>query len=181
MRKLKASFFISVDGVVAEPQEWHFDWFDDEMGAAVGAGFEGVDAMLFGRINFEQWAAHWPNHRDDPFGEVINTMKKYVLTDTLTSVEWENSEIIPGGTAAATIAQLKAGPGGDIAMSGSPTTVRWLLHMGLLDELNLMVHPLTVGGGKLRLFEGDEPGAKLKLLDGQVFGSGVLNLTYAPA
>ena len=83
----------------------------------------------------------------------LNATKKYVVS--VTSAEWENSEIL-SGDAASKVAELKAQDGGDIAMSGSATTVRWLLREGLLDELNLLVHPIVVGGGMARLFPADE-------------------------
>jgi dihydrofolate reductase len=181
MRQIKSNFFISLDGVVEAPDQWHFPYFDDEMGAAVGAGFATTDAMLMGRVLYDEWAAYWPEHADEPFGDVINGMKKYVVSNTLQSADWENTELIRGADAAQRLAELKAQDGGDIAMSGSATTVRWLLREGLLDELNLLVHPIVVGDGMARLFGGDEPRTPLKLLESATFGSGVLNLSYGPA
>jgi dihydrofolate reductase len=181
VRKLKSYFFISLDGVVEAPDQWHFPYFDDQMGAAVGAGFEGVDAMLMGRRHYEESAAYWPQHADEPFGDVINPIKKYVLSNGLTEATWENSELIPGKRAVERVTEIKGADGGDIAMSGSATTVRWLLREGLLDELNLLVHPIVVGGGMARLFEADEPPVPLQLLGSQTLESGVLNLSYGPA
>ena len=113
---------------------------------------------LSGRVLYEQWAAYWPEHADEPFGEVMNGMKKYVLSSSLSSADWQNSEINSGDM----VREIKAQDGGDISMSGSTTTVRWLLREGLLDELNLLVHPLA-------------------LLKAETFKSGVLNLSYGPA
>jgi dihydrofolate reductase len=79
------------------------------------------------------------------------------------------------------LSDLKNGDGGDIAMSGSATTVRWLLREDLLDELNLLVHPIAVGDGLARLFPPDEPTIPLELLRSETFKSGVLNLSYGPA
>ena len=180
MRKIKSYFFVSLDGVVESPDKWHFPYFDEEMGAAVGAGFDGADAMLMGRVLYEEWAAYWPEHADEPFGDVMNGTKKYVLSSTLSSAEWNNTEIVAGDVAAK-LAEIKAGEGGDIAMSGSATTVRWLLRNGLLDELNLLVHPVVVGDGLARLFPADEPAVPLELRSSETFKSGVLNLSYAPA
>jgi len=179
MRKIKSNFFISLDGVVESPDKWHFPYFDDEMGAAVGAGFATTDAMLMGRVLYDEWAAYWPEHADEPFGDVINSMKKYVVSDSLQAAEWENSEIISGDVAQK-LTDIKAQDGGDIAMSGSPTTVRWLLREGLLDELNLLVHPIVVGAGLARLFATDEPSIPLELLSAETFKTGVLNLSYGP-
>ena len=180
MRKIKSNFFISLDGVVEAPDKWHFPYFDDEMGAAVGAGFATADAMLMGRVLYEEWAEYWPEHADEPFGDVMNAMKKYVVSNRLQAADWQNSEIISGDVAQK-LTDIKARDGGDIAMSGSPTTVRWLLHEGLLDELNLLVHPLVVGDGLARLFPPDEPSIRLELLKADTFKSGVLNLSYGPA
>jgi dihydrofolate reductase len=181
VRAIKSSFFISLDGVVESPDQWHFPYFDDEMGAAVGRAFEGNDAMLMGRVLYEEWAGYWPAHADEPFGDVINPIKKYVLSNTLTSADWENSEIIRGDGAADTLRELKALDGGNIGMSGSPTTVRWLLREGLLDELDLLVHPIAVGKGMARLFPEDQPSVPLELLSSETFETGVLHLRYAPA
>ena len=181
MRKIKSNFFISLDGVVESPDKWHFPYWSDEMGNAVGAGFATADAMLIGRVLYEEWAGYWPQHADEPFGDVINPMKKYVLSNTLTSADWQNTELIRGDDAVRRLGEIKAMDGGDIAMSGSPTTVRWLLRQGLLDELNLLMHPVVVGGGLARLFPPDEPTARLELQSAQPFESGVLNLSYRPA
>ncbi|MDP2712723.1 MAG: dihydrofolate reductase family protein [Solirubrobacteraceae bacterium] len=179
MRKITSSFFISLDGVVESPDQWHFPYFDDEMGAAVAAGFATTDAVLMGRVLYDEWAAYWPEHADEPFGDVLNSIKKYVVSDSLQTAQWENSEII-GGDVARKLTDLKARDGGDISMSGCATTVRWLLREGLLDELNLLVHPIAVGAGLARLFAPDEPTIPLELLRAETFGSGVLNLSYAP-
>jgi dihydrofolate reductase len=175
-----SNFFISLDGVVEAPDKWHFPYFDDEMGAAVGAGFATTDAMLMGRVLYEEWAAYWPEHADEPFGEVMNGMKKDVVSNSLDAAEWRNSEIVSGDIAQK-LREIKARDGGDISMSGSATTVRWLLREGLLDELNLLVHPIAVGDGLARLFLPDEPSLPLELLSAQTFNSGVLNLSYGPA
>jgi dihydrofolate reductase len=180
VRKIKSYFFISLDGVVESPDKWHFPYFDDEMGAAVGAGFAGADAMLMGRVLYNEWAAYWPEHGDDPFGAVMNSMKKYVVSNSLQSADWQNTELVSGDVARR-LADLKAQDGGDITMSGSATTVRWLLREGLLDELNLLVHPILVGEGMARFFLPDDPTIRLELRSAQPFKSGVLNLSYARA
>ena len=178
MRKIKSYFFISLDGVVESPDQWHFPYFDDEMGEAVGAGFATADALMMGRVLYDEWAAYWPEHATEPFGDVMNSMKKYVVSHSLRSAEWHNSEIVSGDVAKR-VNDIKAQDGGDITMSGSGTTVRWLLRQGILDELNLLVHPLVVGGDMARLFPPDEARIPLKLVSSQSFGSGVLNLSYA--
>ena len=180
MRRIKSYFFISLDGVVESPDKWHFPYFDDEMGDAVGAGFAGADALLMGRVLYDEWASYWPEQADQPFADVMNSIKKYVVSSSLQTADWQNSEIVSGDVAGK-LSDIKAEDGGDINMSGSATTARWLLREGLLDELNLLVHPIVVGDGMARLFPPDEPRVPLELLSAQTFKSGVLNLSYAPA
>jgi dihydrofolate reductase len=180
MRKIKSYFFISLDGVVESPDKWHFRYFDDDMGDAVGAGFASADALLMGRVLYDEWAAYWPEHGDEPFGDVMNSIKKYVVSNSLQAAEWQNSEIISGDMAQK-VQDIKANDGGDITMSGSATTARWLLREGLLDELNLLVHPIMVGEGMARLFPPNEPSIPLELRSAQTFKSGVLNLSYGRA
>jgi hypothetical protein len=85
---------------------------------------------------------HWPEHLDQPFGDVMNSIKKCVVFNSLQAAEWRNSEIISGDVAHK-LTDIKAQDGRDITVSGSATTVRWLLREGLLDELNLLVHPIS--------------------------------------
>ena len=138
------------------------------MGAAVGAGFASADALLMGRVLYTEWAAYWPEHADEPFGGVMNSIKKYVLSNSLQAAEWNNSELIRGDVARK-LTEIKSQDGGDIAMSGSATTVRWLLRAGLLDELHLLVHPVVVGDGLARLFPPDEPSMRLQLRSAHTF------------
>ena len=180
MRKIKSYFFISLDGVVEAPDKWHFPYFNDQMGSAIGAGAEGVGAYLMGRVLYEEWAAYWPEHADEPFGNILNATSKYVVSNTLTKAEWQNSEILSGDVASR-LAELKAEDGGDLVMSGSATTAGWLLREGLLDELHLFLHPIVVGEGMARLFPADGPKAPLELLSSEMFDTGVVYLAYAPA
>jgi dihydrofolate reductase len=180
MRKIKSYFFISLDGVVESPDKWHFSYFDDEMGEVVGAGFATADAMLMGRVLYDEWAAYWPEHADEPFGDVMNSMKKYVVSNSMQDAQWQNSEIVSGDVAQK-LTDIKSQDGGDITISGSGTTARWLLREGLLDELHLLVHPIVVGDGMARLFPSDEAKIPLQLLNAKTLASGVLDLTYAGA
>jgi dihydrofolate reductase len=123
---------------------------------------------------------HTGPNADQPFGDVMNSIKKYVVTGSLQAADWQNSEIISGDVAQK-LTDIKAQDGGDITMSGSATTVRWLLRAGLLDELNLLVHPIVVGDGLARLFPPDHPRTPLDLVSAQTFKTGVLNLSHAPA
>ena len=182
MRKVVASEFVSLDGVVESPEKWHFPYFNDQMGDAIGAAMASSDAMLMGRVLYEEWAAFWPNQDPDenPVAARMNGVRKYVVSTTLEEpLEWQNSTLI-GDNVAEEISRLKEQPGKDISISGSPTLVRSLLEEDLLDELRLMVHPIVVGSGK-RLFEDGGDQKALQLVDSKIFSTGVVYLSYQPA
>jgi dihydrofolate reductase len=177
MGKIVANFFISLDGVVESPHEWHFAYFNDEMGNAIGSGMASTDAVLMGRVLYSEWSEYWPGKTDD-FGPFINSIPKYVISDSLTEATWENTRIIPGSGAVDAVGKLKESVDREIMMSGCATTVRWLLANGLLDELRLLVHPIAVGRGQRLFTEVRQP---LTLLSSETFSTGVLSLVYAPA
>ena len=181
MRKLISWLFISLDGVVEAPNVWQFDVFDDDMIAAVTSVTTAEDAMLMGRISYQEWAAYWPTSTDEPYASHINGTPKYVVSTTLEDVEWgkwEKPTLIKDDLAAE-INKLKQQSGGNISVGGSPTLVRSLIRENLLDELTLMIHPVIVGKGK-RLFREDVPLQRLKLIDSKVTGTGVVIVTYQP-
>jgi dihydrofolate reductase len=183
MGKVVAAEFVSLDGVMESPDKWHFPYFDEEMGQAVEEGFAASDAMLMGRVNYEEWAAYWPQQdpEENPITATMNGRRKYVVSTTLEEpLEWSNSTLIKGNEFAEEIRNLKKQEGKDIVISGSGTLVRSLLRDGLLDELKLMIHPIVVGSGK-RLFEEGEGQTKLELVAARTFSTGVLYLTYRPA
>jgi dihydrofolate reductase len=184
MRKLTADLFISLDGVVEAPDQWHFPYFNDEMGVAVTAGLGSVDTILFGRKTYDSFAGAWPGREaageeDAVFAKFLGDTRKIVASNQRLEFTWRNSEQLEGDLVEYVTA-LKNEPGGTIGMSGSVSVVRQLLAAGLVDELHLLVHPIAVRKG-MRLFdEGDQP-IPLKLLSSQTFKTGVLNLVYAPA
>ncbi|MFB9200090.1 dihydrofolate reductase family protein [Nonomuraea spiralis] len=178
MRKITAGLFISLDGVVEAPDAWHFPYFNDEMGQSVGEQMEAADAMLLGRHTYEEFAAHWP-HQDpekEPLADAMNLATKYVVSTTLTAPAWQNTELVT----LAGLAELKQRPGRNISVVGSGTLVVSLLREGLLDELNLLVHPIVVGSGK-RLFDDVGTQIPLTLTTSTTFSTGVLNLIYTRA
>jgi len=182
VRKVVAAEFVSLDGVMESPDKWHFPYFNDEMGQAIGEGFAASDAMLMGRVLYEEWAAFWPQQdpEENPVAAQMNGLQKYVVSTTLEEpLEWNNTSLIRENVAEE-ISRLKHQPGKDIVISGSGALVRSLLEYGLLDELKLMVHPVIVGSGK-RLFEEGERQTALELVDSKTFATGVLYLTYRPA
>src|SRR5512134_2111992 len=96
MRKVVASLFLSLDGVMESPERWHFPYFDDAMGAAIGEAMSSSDAFLLGRRTYEEWAAYWPGESPDenPMAALINGMPKHVASRTLDDVTWENATLL---------------------------------------------------------------------------------------
>ena len=180
MRKIVAGLFVSLDGVIEAPEQWHFPYFNDEMGAAVAAQMAAADTMLLGRRTYQEFAAYWQHQGSDvPGADQMNNTPKLVVSTTLDRVEWQNSTLIKGNVVEE-LTRLKQQPGKNIGITGSATLVRSLLRDKLLDELQLLVHPIVVGSGK-RLFEDMGERVALKLVAAQTFSTGVLALTYEPA
>lgn len=177
-RKIIASEFVSLDGVMEAPDEWHLPYFNDEMGEAVGAGMAEADAMLMGRVTYEEWADFFPSQSGED-ADYMNNIPKFVVSTTLDEVEWQNSTLV-NENVTEEITKLKQQPGGALSISGSGTLVRSLLRTGLLDELRLMVHPIVVGNGK-RLFDESDEQTALELVDSKTFDTGVVYSTYRPA
>jgi dihydrofolate reductase len=193
--RIVVSEFMSLDGVVQAPGGpdedtdggfahggWSMPFFDPEvMGAAIGSRFASVEALLFGRRTFMVMADAWPDRAGDPFADQMNAIEKYVVTDTLGAedITWPNSNVIPGAGAMDAIRALKAKEGGDLSVMGSATLARALIQEGLVDELNLMIEPVVLGGGK-RIFTDDGVGRAFTLVDSQVASTGVLVCTYHP-
>jgi dihydrofolate reductase len=178
MRKIAAGLFTSLDGVVEAPEKWTGPYFNDQVGQAVGTLMASNDALLLGRTTYEGFAAAFGG-QSGGMADQMNGTQKFVVSSTLTSADWQNSMLISGDVAAE-ISELKQQPGRNIGISGSVTLVGWLLRHGLLDQLDLLVFPLVVGGGK-RLFS--EPGGQvpLTLTGSETFSTGVVHLSYEPA
>ena len=182
MGRIVSNFFISLDGVVERPDQWHFPYFDDAMGQVVGAGMASTRAFLMGHNLYNEWSEYWPEQGEEvPFSAFINGLPKYVLSHDDFTAEWNNTTVITGpddASVAAQVRALKDQVDGDLGMSGCATTVRWLIGQGLLDELALLVHPIAVATGQ-RLFEGTGT-VPLRLLSCDTLPTGVLHLRYAP-
>ncbi len=184
MATISASLFSALDGVV-DPAvgNWHFPYYNDEMGAAVTETHEG-DVMLFGRVTYDSFAGAWPEREaaggpDAPFAKRLGDMRKIVASRSPLTFTWRNSEQLEGDLVDA-VAALKRDPSIErIVISGSVSVVRALLDAGLLDELHLFVHPATAGSG-LRLFDDPAPARHLELLSSAAFATGVVHLVYGP-
>jgi dihydrofolate reductase len=184
MRKITAGLFISLDGVVEAPDQWHFPYFNEEMAAAVAATLGAADTVLFGRKTYDSFAGAWPEREaageeDADFAKTLGDARKIVVSNQKLEINWRNSEQLEGDLVEAVTA-LKSEPGGNIALSGSVSVVRQLLAAGLLDELHLLVHPIAVRKG-MRLFDEGETPIPLRLISSDTFKTGVVNLVYVPA
>src|SRR5215211_1046468 len=123
MRKVVSWLFISLDGVVEAPNEWQFNVMDDDMIAAITAQTDAEDAMLMGRVTYQEWEPYWPTSTDEPYASHINNMPKYVVSTTLNKVEWgkwEEPTLIKGNLAKE-INEIKQQSGKNIGVGGSPT------------------------------------------------------------
>jgi dihydrofolate reductase len=184
MATITASMFSALDGVV-DPGvgNWHFPYFNEEMGNAVDETHD-ADVMVFGRVTYESFAGAWPEREaageeDAELARRLGDMRKVVASRSPLNFAWRNSEQLQGDLIDAVTA-LKNDPAiHRIALSGSVSVVRQLLDAGLLDELHLFVHPATAGSG-LRLFEEGASARHLKLISSQAFSTGVVHLVYAP-
>jgi dihydrofolate reductase len=182
MATITASVFTALDGVV-DPGvgNWHFPYFNEEMGEAVDRTHD-ADVMLFGRVTYDSFAGAWPEREaageeDAVFAKRLGDMRKLVASRSQLELAWRNSEQLQGDLVE-TVTALKADPAiGRIALSGSVSVVRQLLDAGLLDELHLFVHPASAGAG-LRLFEEGGPQRHLELISSQSFETGVVYLVY---
>jgi dihydrofolate reductase len=178
MRQVVAALFVSLDGVAESPDKWQFEHFDDEMMAEMASQIAEQDAVLLGRVTFQEWAQYWPTSTDEPLASFINDTPKYVISTTLEEpLEWNNSTVI-GGEVAEAVAALKREVEGDILVNGSVQLVRKLMEHDLVDEYRLMVFPAVLGAGK-RLFGESGEAVALRLVDAKPAGE-TLILIYEP-
>src|SRR5436190_10080010 len=137
--------FVSADGVIDAPT-WTFDYgFDPQMGEAIGAVTQRCRGILLGRTTYEMFEPAWSTRtvEEDPGAPFFNDTTKYVVSRTLTTPTWRNSELV-GAYDAATIRALKERVDGNLYVSGSGMLVRAMLADGLVDQLHLFVYPLTL-------------------------------------
>jgi dihydrofolate reductase len=181
--------FVSLDGVMEDPGGaegydkggWTFRFARGDEGDKFKLDeLVEADAMLLGRVTYQGFAAVWPTVKDDVgFAEKMNGMRKYVVSTTMTSAEWNNSTILAGNVVEE-VAKLRQRPGKDILVAGSRTLAQTLIENDLVDEYRLMVFPIVLGSGK-RLFDDQTKKAHtLELTGSRTVGDGVLILTYEP-
>lgn len=193
MRKLIASTFVSLDGVMQAPGApledtsggfafggWTFAYWDEVMSRSM-TGFDGKDRdLVLGRKTYEIFEAHWPYQpAGDPTAASLNAARKYVASRTLTALAWANSTLL-GGDVAAAVAALKQQPGPDLQIIGSGNLIQTLQAASLIDEYNVWTFPVVLGRGK-RLFEATARPCALRLVHSVTSGTGVVLSTYVPA
>ena len=189
MRKVVASEFVTLDGVMEDPT-WTFRFSSEEQEKFKFDELAASDALLLGRVTYEGFAAAWPNMMEQYRGprraalgeytDMMNGYPKHVVSTTLEEpLEWNNSTLIEGDVAEE-VSGLKRQPGKDILIFGSGNLVDTLMEHDLIDEYRLMIFPIIVGSGQ-RLFRDGIDEMVLKLVDTETFGSGVVVLTYRPA
>jgi len=190
MRNLIVHEFITLDGIIQAPGGadedrdggfthggWTRSFWHDDMGAAFGELMQGVDAFLLGRKTYVAHAeAFEPMPAGDPFGDLMNTPKKYVVSKTLEKPIWRDTTILRDDIVAA-VRALKAGPGNTIMTDGSSQLVQTLIEHDLVDELILDVHPLAFGQGK-RLFPASGLDRRYALVKATPYPTGVVGLRY---
>jgi dihydrofolate reductase len=176
MRKLQEYTLVSADGVFAGAVLPDFLSYRDDAYLRDGLGqLMACDAMLMGRTTYESFSKLWPA-RTDPWANRMNSMKKYVFSSTLEYVEWENSVIVRGDVATE-VAKLKAMDGGDLLIYGHGLLAETLLAAQLLDVLDISIHPVLAGSGKLLFRDGQN--VKMKHVSTKTF-SQIVKLTYQP-
>ena len=190
MRKLIVSEFVTLDGVMQAPGGkdedrdggfehggWTIPFWHDDIGRSFVEMMQGCDAFLLGRRTYVTHAeAFEPMPEGDFFGDLMNAPKKYVVSTTLEQPIWRNTTVI-GDNVIESVRALKAEPGGNILTDGSSQLVHALLEHGLVDELHLLVYPITLGSGKRVLPNGVL--AKFELLSATPYPTGVVGLHYA--
>jgi dihydrofolate reductase len=190
MRKLVVTTFVTMDGVMQAPggagedpsggfayEGWLVPHFDDAIGAQMDEWFSGVEDFLLGRTTYEIFYGSWPQMLgDDPVSQAINFKTKHVASRTLDSVEWETARLIEGDVAAA-VRELKATDGGELQVHGSAGLIQTLLAEDLVDELRMVVFPVSLGQGK-RLFGDGAIPRTWRLASHKVSGTGALMLSY---
>jgi dihydrofolate reductase len=193
MRKLIASTFTSLDGVMQapggpeeDPTEnfqlggWTFAFEDEEMDLSA-AGFDGKDReLVLGRKTYEIFEAYWPYQTEDnEIARTFNAAKKHVASRTLKSLQWNNSSVL-GGDVVSAITALKKQPGHNLQIIGSGNLIQTLQAASLIDEYNVWTYPVVLGRGK-RLFEKGARPCALRLVASKVSKTGVVMCTYVPA
>jgi dihydrofolate reductase len=177
MRKIVVSEFVSLDGVMEEP-EWTFPFWNDEIANFKFDELFSGDALLLGRLTYSGFSGVWPLRTDEEgYAERMNSIRKYVVSTSLGKAEWKNTTIV-GEHFIDRITELKQEQGRSILLFGSGMLVETLMQHGLVDQFNLLLFPVVLGKGK-RLFNEGFP-ASMRLVSARSFSTGVVALVYEP-
>jgi len=189
LRKLVVLTFVTLDGVMQAPggpEEdtsggfkyggWTVGYWDDFLGNVMDAQMGKPFDLLLGRKTYEIFAGYWPNAKNEPLADRLNAARKYVVSTSLSKLEWNNSILITG-EAADEIRKLKDQDGPEIQVQGSSNLIQTLLKNDLVDEFRLKIFPVVIGRGKRLLGEGTVP-AGYRLLESKVSPTGVVVATY---
>jgi dihydrofolate reductase len=187
MRELIVTENITLDGVIEATEGWFAPAGDDaeidqaDVEAALREQREAADALLLGRVTFEQMRGYWPLQKDDTTGitDYLNNVSKYVVSSTLQDPQWEHTTVLQGSLVDE-IQALKSEPGKDIVTTGSMMLVRDLIAAKRVDEYRLFVYPVVLGRGG-RLFADATEVPRLRLVEAQPFRSGIVLLRYRTA
>jgi dihydrofolate reductase len=180
MRTITAWMISSLDGVVEKPERWSSPYMNEEVNAELGAGMAPAGTLLLGRRTYQDMIDYWPHQGSDvPFADYMNNSTKHVVSATLDTLEWANAHLVTGDLAEE-VGKLKQQPGDNLLILGSPTLVRSLLRLGLLDELTINICPMVLGSG-LRLFDDTSGEVRLELVESRTYSTGVLRARYRRA
>ena len=193
MRKVIVVNNVSLDGVMQAPGRpdedtrdgfkhggWAAEYNDEVKGKTMAQGMSQGGDLLFGRRTYEDFFKVWPGRKDNPFTAVLDNTQKYVASTTLREpLPWKNSTLLHGDAADA-VAKLKSGDGGNLTVLGSGVLVQSLMRRNLVDQITLLIHPLTFGTGR-RLFAEDGVLTKFRLDQHVVTTKGVIIATYSAA
>ncbi|HEY4453090.1 MAG TPA: dihydrofolate reductase family protein [Pseudonocardiaceae bacterium] len=176
MRRIINSTYVTLDGVIQNPQDWpSLGSFGDEGGQIQNTLLAQCDAVLMGRRTYEGFAPVWSARSGDPMSDRMNALPKYVVSTTLTDPAWHNTTVVHTDPIEA-IRELTQRPGADIVQYGFGPLSHALMAAGLLDELRLWMHPFFVGKGD-QLYQAGSTGS-FTLADTQILDSGIVILTY---
>lgn len=179
MRRIIDSTYVSIDGDQEALDQWHFEYWSDELAAYASRLLFSSDVLLMGRATYEGFEPAWTSRAgQDEFSDRMNEIRKYVVSSRLTNPTWSNTTVIDPANAAEEIAALKSQPGENILMYGFGPVAKLLVEHDLLDELRLWVHPVFAGGGTLVT---DNFKARFQLVETEPLDTGVVVLTYRPA
>lgn len=185
MAKVISTLFIAADGVAEIDPDWHFPYFDENMGRAVTEDYATSDVLLIGRETYDSFAGAWPDREaaggeDAPLAKQLGDMRKVVISHQPLEFTWRNSELIAGDLVEAVTA-LKADAGiKGILIPGSISVVQQLLAAGLVDEVRLLIHPVAARKGR-KLFDDGDAAYHLKVTLTEAFPTGVIRVIYTPS